>query len=584
MKLIGNIYQLVGRLSAILLIGVLSSLVGCASMSLDDHREAVKPKTITADEFKSLKRAPRSFQKHFKVGLSYFTKDNRTELDLQTASVAFDTSWRLSRDYWLAAVYLGLSYEELGLYSQAMEAYIQAGRTYDHAAIWRSASVVALKAGYENLAYSLYMRAADSNKQSEDLLESYLEAAYSPRSRGDGLPQRNIRSLINDEWIEETIVCVADDDDDDDESDDDNSDEDNSDEDDDESDDDNSNDDDDYVTDSGDFSFSFDFDFDLDLDEGGSEVAASLTNSDQPVIDPCQNVNLVVDTYVIRRSVQQASSIGIDLLSALKLTFGATLYDFDKTTTQNDNVSATQWTTTSAADLTIPSITYALSIANDSSVYTSLEASPSVLLNLNEKSKIFEGTEVFIVSTSSQTSGQFEKEIGVSLEATANSFTENEANLTLDVNLSTVNTTASTSNFETLNTDKLESEVTGIFPYDKAVVVSAFSSLNLRTNDTGQTGLKDVPGAGRLFGVDSASATARDVLVVSIVRLVSGVQRAPQSIEKNLADSLGIEVPEEDFSRVGFVYDLPSTRILMNIFNDQVVELLRKHEMPEHRN
>jgi type II secretory pathway component GspD/PulD (secretin) len=291
-----------------------------------------------------------------------------------------------------------------------------------------------------------------------------------------------------------------------------------------------------------------------------------------------------VDTYVIRRSVQQASSIGIDLLSALKLTFGATLYDFDKTTTQNDNVSATQWTTTSAADLTIPSITYALSIANDSSVYTSLEASPSVLLNLNEKSKIFEGTEVFIVSTSSQTSGQFEKEIGVSLEATANSFTENEANLTLDVNLSTVNTTASTSNFETLNTDKLESEVTGIFPYDKAVVVSAFSSLNLRTNDTGQTGLKDVPGAGRLFGVDSASATARDVLVVSIVRLVSGVQRAPQSIEKNLADSLGIEVPEEDFSRVGFVYDLPSTRILMNIFNDQVVELLRKHEMPEHRN
>ena len=578
MKLIGNIYKLVGRLSAILLIGVLSSLVGCASMSLDDHREAVKPKTITVDEFKSLKRAPRSFQKHFKVGLSYFTKDNRTELDLQTASVAFDTSWRLSRDYWLAAVYLGLSYEELGLYSQAMEAYIQAGRTYDHAAIWRSASVVALKAGYENLAYSLYMRAADSNKQSEDLLESYLEAAYSPRSRGDGLPQRNIRSLINDEWIEETIVCVADDDDDDD----DESDDDNSDEDDDESDDDNSNDDDDYVTDSGDFSFSFDFDFDLDLDEGGSEVAASLTNSDQPVIDPCQNVNLVVDTYVIRRSVQQASSIGIDLLSALKLTFGATLYDFDKTTTQNDNVSATQWTTTSAADLTIPSITYALSIANDSSVYTSLEASPSVLLNLNEKSKIFEGTEVFIVSTSSQTSGQFEKEIGVSLEATANSFTENEANLTLDVNLSTVNTTASTSNFETLNTDKLESEVTGIFPYDKAVVVSAFSSLNLRTNDTGQTGLKDVPGAGRLFGVDSASATARDVLVVSIVRLVSGVQRAPQSIEKNLADSLGIEVPEEDFSRVGFVYDLPSTRILMNIFNDQVVELLTKHEMPEH--
>ena len=126
MKFIGNIYQLVGRLSAILLIGVLSSLVGCASMSLDDHREAVKPKTITADEFKSLKRAPRSFQKHFKVGLSYFTKDNRTELDLQTASVAFDTSWRLSRDYWLAAVYLGLSYEELGLYPQAMEAYIQA--------------------------------------------------------------------------------------------------------------------------------------------------------------------------------------------------------------------------------------------------------------------------------------------------------------------------------------------------------------------------------------------------------------------------------------------------------------------------
>ena len=39
-------------------------------------------------------------------------------------------------------------------------------------------------------------------------------------------------------------------------------------------------------------------------------------------------------------------------------------------------------------------------------------------------------------------------------------------------------------------------------------------------------------------------------------------------------------MPEEDFSRVGFVYDLPSTRILMNIFNDQAVELLRKNEMP----
>ena len=497
-------------------------LSGCksATETLFGNHQAVVPKTATVDQFTDLRKQPRSFEKHFAIALNNYLRKDRGIPELQMARVGFETSWRLSGDFWPSVMYLGMTFDALGLHAQAMETFVKAARIHNHASIWRAASLSALKAGFERLAFDLYKRASSAKIQFNDKIKIYLDSTYAPSSSSINAPIKRIRKSNDITSIEEKIYCSS----------------------------------------------------SASSDEKSENDELERNSS----INQCDNINLVVDNYLIKRIVRDSSATGLDLLSALQLTFGATLYNFSKTKDKTDETLTIATTQNRTSSLIIPSISYALSLASETSSLSSIEVSPSILLSLNEGSKLFDGTDVLIVSTSSDSSNKFEKEVGVNLEASVISFTENEANLKLNISLSTVNSTVSNTNFQTLNTDRMETTLTGVFPYNKAVIVGSFSSLSMSMADAGQTGLRDVPVAGNLFNKSDTSATVREFLIVSIVRLVNGFTNGPKAAERKIAEDLGLDFSTVKFDRYGFAYQAPSIDSLIPVFLNTATSLLNE--------
>jgi len=201
-------------------------------------------------------------------------------------------------------------------------------------------------------------------------------------------------------------------------------------------------------------------------------------------------------------------------------------------------------------------------------------------MNLKENSKIFEETDIYIVS-SGESSNEFQKEIGSSIEASLLNFTRREANLTLVAKLSTLTNIINNLNFTAINTKKLEASVSGTFPFGQAVVVASFSALLPNFSDVGQTDLKEIPVGGKFFNKNITSAISREVLLVTVVRLLSDVSLRPvikdeiDSEELKIMNSLGLSMTGA-FNRVGHIYQAPNSELLMSIFFKEMNKILIK--------
>lgn len=155
-------------------------IVGCTNIetnydSINGSNNDIKLEPATFDY---VQNNPLSYSRHFAIGLKYFRNTNRTNYDLHIARVAFETSWRLSRDFWPSAVYLALTYDKLGLYPQSLESFIEAANLHDHASLWRAASISALKSGYERLSFELYHRSKTARIQANDKINDYLTCPH----------------------------------------------------------------------------------------------------------------------------------------------------------------------------------------------------------------------------------------------------------------------------------------------------------------------------------------------------------------------------------------------------------------------
>src|SRR5690606_31203721 len=86
--------------------------------------------------------------------------------------------------------------------------------------------------------------------------------------------------------------------------------------------------------------------------------------------------NVSIDAYVIRQSRDASSTAGINLLNALELQFGGTLFAADYS---KENDEPTSRSTSRSLEVSIPTVSYALNMASTSHSAFSIEASPSVV-------------------------------------------------------------------------------------------------------------------------------------------------------------------------------------------------------------
>lgn len=512
------------------------SLSACISgAQLEKNLQAVDGFMEPGPSVPDLALEPRSYESHYNRALALLHQKNRTDFELHLARVGFETAARLSRDYWPAWFYAGMVHDMLGNYEQAMNAFVQAASITDNEALWNAAALAALRGNYEQLAYSLHRRGNDARVKSSDTISLYMKAAY---EAGDpARPHTNVPPL--NEVLEgvEEFICRApqkkNDDDEDDEGDDDDG--------------------------SGYNLSGLELDFSF-IDKDGEERPATAEEAGR-LSAKCEQQNVIVDAYIIRRNGESTSSAGIDLLSALQIQFGAQLLDFTYTNPSGGNNST--WTATSSATIEIPDVTYALSIANDRRSYVTIDASPSIVARLGETSQIFDGTEVYIVATGEGGSGDFEKEIGVKMSIEPHILTGSAVTMTAGIEFSTLEAEgAAGNNFRSLNTDKLIFDINGTFPFGAAVLIGKLSSSVVKDGESGQSGLRSVPGVRHLFGNETASASRRDVLVLAIVRQPATPGAALQEKVEMLHKRFGVLPLETGVTRYGFIHEAPPLAML----------------------
>ena len=225
--------------------------------------------------------------------------------------------------------------------------------------------------------------------------------------------------------------------------------------------------------------------------------------------------NVSIDAYVIRQSRDASSTAGINLLSALQLQFGATLINADFT---SEDDGPTVENTQQSFEVSIPTVNYALNVANSAHSTFSIEASPSVVAVVGKTSRFFEGANVLIVPNGDETE-PLERDIGIDLKVTPNEIADDYIDLTAVLDLSNLSgSTLGGGDATVIQTDKTTAEASARIPFGRAIALGSGATMTLRDADNRVPGLGDVPALSTLFGTQQASARRNDVLVLLTAR------------------------------------------------------------------
>lgn len=239
--------------------------------------------------------------------------------------------------------------------------------------------------------------------------------------------------------------------------------------------------------------------------------------------------NAAIDAYVIRQNRSSSSSQGINLLEALQLQFGATLVNLEHVReTGQSAVTQRQH----SLEVSIPTVTYALNIASEDENSFSIEASPSVIATPGKTSRFFGGANVLIVPQG-ENSEPVERDIGMNLQVTPSEITDDYVDLEAMMELThlTGNAIGGTG-AQILQTEKTLAEATARIPLGRAIALGSGATVTSRLGEQGVPGIRELPGAGGLFGTESASATRSDLLVLIAVRQPPEAA-APEDIDED---------------------------------------------------
>lgn len=236
-----------------------------------------------------------------------------------------------------------------------------------------------------------------------------------------------------------------------------------------------------------------------------------------------------VDVVIIRRKEGRASTTGVNLMDALTLQFGSTLINAERSRTVDRLAGATTSdvaTSLSNANLTIPTVTYSLNIANASGNQSSIDARPTLLIYDGQTSKVFSGGTLTYAASGQLSSQSYTKEVGLSLNVTPKFNDDNTITLSIDTALETFVDTPTAGTFqEALQTEKTSTEIKADLRYGDTVIVFAGRYSNYQVGKSRTPILSDIPLVKNLFRARSNSHETDDVLVLlSLRREVGGAE------------------------------------------------------------
>lgn len=277
---------------------------------------------------------------------------------------------------------------------------------------------------------------------------------------------------------------------------------------------------------------------------GASASATGAAVAGQPAPATASRRRMAtVDVVIIRRKESRAMTSGINLMDALSLQFGSALINSQRSRTVDrlsDSVVADTVNTLNNVNLTVPTVTYSLNIANAGGNKSSIDARPTLLVYDGQPAKIFTGGTLTYAASGQLSSQSYTKEVGISLNVTPRFNDDNTVTLTIATGLETfVNNQAAGSFREAVQTDKSSTEITADLRFGDTVIVSGGRYNNYQFSQSGTPLLGNIPVLGQLFNERMKSFEANDLLVILSLRRETGASESGSEEEAKRVVLLG---------------------------------------------
>lgn len=146
---------------------------------------------------------------HFQYGLEMLEGEFLDTHKTVFARAAFSSAARFARDHAPSYVGLGLAELNLGNFSEAQVAFLNAALIDDRSMYWALAAIAALRNGDETVAFTLFHAMQSAIKQDDDLVSQFIRSVYMPSDESYSLPMMSPVVRHAERLADENLICES---------------------------------------------------------------------------------------------------------------------------------------------------------------------------------------------------------------------------------------------------------------------------------------------------------------------------------------------------------------------------------------
>ncbi|MCA9539610.1 MAG: tetratricopeptide repeat protein [Myxococcales bacterium] len=269
-------------------------------------------------------------------------------------------------------------------------------------------------------------------------------------------------------------------------------------------------------------------------------VTVSTTTDTAPEPSPRM---VLLDVVLLQQETSTASAHGINLLAALQVQLGATLIDATRNQSVDGRTGAITRHESSARDawsISVPSVTYALNIANAQNTNSEVVSRPSVLAYDGEESEVFIGSELTYVAGGVNSGRSYNKEVGVSLTARPQFLGDGRLKLEVRTEFTNFIPSSAPGSFEeSVATTKSRTRVSAELALGQTLALAAGRTHRDTHSRGGVPILRDIPILQYFFSTSERSRSDGALLILLTPRraLLSDGNQAPRHLTDAVAKS-----------------------------------------------
>lgn len=463
---------------------------------------------------------------HFQYGIEMLQSDRLEHHKTVFARAAFANAARFSQDHAPSFAGLGLAELNLGNFSEAQVAFMNAALIEDRSTYWALSAIAALRGGAEVVARTSFDAMQAATIQDNDPATRFVRAVYSPDDKTYSLPLKAIRLAPEEGGADEDLVCNA----------------------------------------------------DNLLDESvcrNLNIQVSVYFVRRFVSDATTRGSGFFNDLIFRLGAAESDNF----YQYSRVREHGHEFDGDDASA-HDSLTRTRQLLLQP-HLSIPDIEYAMRLMPmnlRSSVY--LNAAPTVVASIGAVSEIRDGANLTILFSGGTYGGDASEhtaETGTVLSVEPELATPEYVKLKLEFELSSVSTLEPGVNAQVLNVSTNKYAITGHFPYGRPVVLGKLSNGSQKYDDSGQVGLRRTPGIGGAFGASREEVATSETLVLGVLSEPTAFRGSQEKRVLDAMRTMGIATPEyATIERRSTLHRAPDVSVFM-------IEFLRR-ERDEIRN